>query len=170
MQIVLKETVHNLGGAGSIVKVKDGYARNYLIPRGLAIPATAGAHRHIQHIQRLAEKKRATEIADARDLKTKLEALNLVVEAKAEGGSNGCRKFSRTKSPPGWPWPPGRWPGVCSTQPLRLLSPAAKPSSRLKQMPAPPTWSWSTPITRKRCRNSLCKIRSTGGHGFTQKK
>lgn len=83
MQIVLKETVHNLGGAGSIVKVKDGYARNYLIPRGLAIPATSGAHRHIQHIQRLAEKKRATEIADARDLKTKLEALKLVVEAKA---------------------------------------------------------------------------------------
>ncbi|MCA9438280.1 MAG: 50S ribosomal protein L9 [Candidatus Omnitrophica bacterium] len=83
MQVVLKETVYNLGGAGSVVKVKDGYARNFLIPRGLAIPATSGAKRHIEHIQRLAEKKRATEIKDASDLKVKLEALSLTVEAKA---------------------------------------------------------------------------------------
>jgi len=83
MQVVLKETVYNLGGAGSVVKVKDGYARNYLIPRGYAIPATTGAKRHIEHIQRLAEKKRATEISDAQDLKEKLEALSLTVEAKA---------------------------------------------------------------------------------------
>jgi len=83
MQVVLQETVHNLGGAGSIVKVKDGYARNFLIPRGLAIPATAGSQRHIEHIQRLAEKKRATEIKDAQDLKTKLEKLSLTVIAKA---------------------------------------------------------------------------------------
>ena len=83
MQIVLQETVHNLGGAGSIVRVKDGYARNYLIPRGLAIPATAGSQRHIEHIQRLAEKKRVTEINDARDLKSKLESLSLTVVAKS---------------------------------------------------------------------------------------
>ncbi len=96
MQIVLQETVHNLGGAGSIVKVKDGYARNYLIPRGLAIPATAGSQKHIEHIQRLSEKKRATEIKDAEDLKTKLESISLTIEAKS--GERGKLYGSVTSS------------------------------------------------------------------------
>ena len=42
MEVILRETIDNLGRAGQIVKVADGYARNYLLPRKLAYPATAG--------------------------------------------------------------------------------------------------------------------------------
>jgi large subunit ribosomal protein L9 len=49
MEIILREDVQHLGRAGEIVKVKDGYARNYLLPRGLAYPATAANKQRITY-------------------------------------------------------------------------------------------------------------------------
>lgn len=83
MQVILKETLDHVGEAGAIVNVKDGYARNYLFPRNLAAPASAGMKRQIEHIKRLAEKKRQVEIRNAQDLKTRLEGLEVTIEAKA---------------------------------------------------------------------------------------
>ncbi|MGH2724319.1 MAG: 50S ribosomal protein L9 [Actinomycetota bacterium] len=51
MKIILQKEVENLGGPGEIVQVADGYARNYLIPRGLAAPATKGAIRHAERLK-----------------------------------------------------------------------------------------------------------------------
>jgi large subunit ribosomal protein L9 len=82
MQVILKETMDNLGPAGSIVRVKDGYARNYLIPKDLAAPATAGMARRIEHIKRLAEKKRLHEVKTAQDLKDRLETIVLTLQAR----------------------------------------------------------------------------------------
>lgn len=82
MEVILKETMDNLGAAGAIVRVKDGYARNYLIPKDLAAPATTGMARRIEHIKRLAEKKRLQEVKTAQDLKDRLESLVLNVQAR----------------------------------------------------------------------------------------
>lgn len=84
VQIVLQETVKNLGKPGSIVKVRPGYARNFLIPRGLAVPASANNVQRIEHEQKLA-------LARAAKLKGEAEAVaqqlaNVVVEiAKTVG-------------------------------------------------------------------------------------
>src|SRR2546428_8286976 len=65
MEIILREDVQHLGRAGEIVKVKDGYARNYLLPKGLAYPATEANKKRITYEaerlakQRVAEKEAA---------------------------------------------------------------------------------------------------------------
>ena len=51
MKLILTAAVENLGAAGEIVEVKDGYGRNYLLPRGLAIVATRGAEKQIEGIK-----------------------------------------------------------------------------------------------------------------------
>ena len=52
MKIILQRSVDNLGDPGDMVTVKDGYARNYLMPRGLAVPASKGATRHVESLKR----------------------------------------------------------------------------------------------------------------------
>jgi large subunit ribosomal protein L9 len=86
MEVILRETVPNLGHAGDVVTVKNGYARNYLIPHGLAYVATAGNKRRIEreaarHVARL-----ATEREQAQELAAKLEGLELHFTAKAGEG------------------------------------------------------------------------------------
>lgn len=76
MEIILREDVQHLGKAGEVVKVKDGYARNYLLPKGLAYPATEANKKKIAYEaeriakQRAAEKQlaetEATQLADVR--------------------------------------------------------------------------------------------------------
>lgn len=83
MQVMLRETMDNLGEAGAIVNVKDGYARNYLIPKDLAVPATKGMQRQLEHIRRLAEKKRLIELKTAEDLRDRLQITEVKVTAKA---------------------------------------------------------------------------------------
>jgi large subunit ribosomal protein L9 len=83
MQVILTETLENLGEAGSIVNVKDGYARNFLFPRNLAAPATAGRKKHLEHLRRLADKKRLTEIRTAEDLQRRVESLEIEIEARS---------------------------------------------------------------------------------------
>lgn len=61
MEIILREAVPHLGAAGDVVKVKDGYARNYLLPKGLAYPATAGNKKRIAFESERIAKVRAGE-------------------------------------------------------------------------------------------------------------
>lgn len=61
MEVILREDVQNLGAAGEVVKVKDGYARNYLLPKGLAYPATEANKKKITYEAERIAKQRAAE-------------------------------------------------------------------------------------------------------------
>jgi large subunit ribosomal protein L9 len=87
MEILLVENVTNLGARGDIVNVKDGYARNFLLPRKKALPVTSGNKRQIELEKERNTKLRAKELAAAQELKTRLDAVSLTVSKKA--GENG---------------------------------------------------------------------------------
>ena len=87
MKLILTREVTGLGHAGDVVTVKDGYARNFLIPRGNAIAWTEGGEKQIEGIRRA---RLAREIRDkdhANEIKTKLEAATLEIKVKV--GSAG---------------------------------------------------------------------------------
>ncbi|MCE1229482.1 MAG: 50S ribosomal protein L9 [Firmicutes bacterium] len=83
MEVLLIENVVNLGVRGDVVNVKDGYARNYLLPRKKALPVTAGNKRQIELEKERNLKLRAKELAEAKSLKEKLEAVALSTARKA---------------------------------------------------------------------------------------
>jgi len=87
MEILLVENVANLGTRGDIVNVKDGYARNFLLPRKKALPVTSGNKRQIELEKERNTKLRAKELASAQELKTRLDAVSLTISKKA--GENG---------------------------------------------------------------------------------
>ncbi len=83
MKVLLLEDVHNLGDAGDVVKVADGYGRNYLLRRGLARLASEGAVQEADQIRKSAERKRDRERAEAKDLAKRIEGLTLTFQARA---------------------------------------------------------------------------------------
>ncbi len=82
MEIILREDVQHLGRAGEVVKVKDGYARNYLLPKGLAYPATDGNRKRITFEAERLSRQRATEKQTAEGEATKLAGLSLTFPMK----------------------------------------------------------------------------------------
>lgn len=78
MKLILTAEVDHLGSAGDTVEVKDGYGRNFLLPRGLAIAASRGAERQADEIRRAREVKTVRDREHAVELKTALEALGSV--------------------------------------------------------------------------------------------
>jgi len=87
MKVLFKRDVADVAKAGQVKDVADGYARNFLIPRGLAIAATSSALKQVADLQVVAARHAAEEEQAARELKAKLEAQPVVIEAKA--GSQG---------------------------------------------------------------------------------
>lgn len=83
MKVLLLEDVINVGMAGDVVTVADGYGRNYLIPRGMAKVATSGALKQADQIRIAGERKRDRELASAQDLARRIEALTLTFQARA---------------------------------------------------------------------------------------
>lgn len=83
MQVILKEDMKNLGKAGDIVTVKDGYARNYLLPRGIAIDATAKNIRALEHARRVVTERAKKLANDAQSLAQKLSQQTVSIKAKA---------------------------------------------------------------------------------------
>jgi large subunit ribosomal protein L9 len=83
MEILLIENVPNLGSRGDVVNVKDGYARNFLLPRKKALPVTSGNKRQIELEKERNIKLRAKELASAQELKARLDAVSLTVSRKA---------------------------------------------------------------------------------------
>lgn len=73
MQVILRENIENLGRVGDVVKVKDGYARNYLLPRKLVIPADPNNLKALEHHKRSLEKKRKAQVASSEELAKRLE-------------------------------------------------------------------------------------------------
>lgn len=87
MKIVLREDVEQLGKKGDLLEVAPGYARNYLVPRGLAIVASKGAERQAAAMRRSREARDAREREHAQELAAKLVASPIQVPARAgEGG------------------------------------------------------------------------------------
>jgi large subunit ribosomal protein L9 len=83
VQVILNEEVLNLGRPGDVVKVRAGYARNYLLPRGLAVEANPRNLRAFEHQKRIAMLKRETLKSHALALKERIEAVRLRLGARA---------------------------------------------------------------------------------------
>jgi len=86
MQVILTQNVPHVGALGDQVHVKDGFARNYLLPRGLAIAADSKNAREIQHRRKRLEQLRQAAIASARAESERVTALPIVIKAKAGAG------------------------------------------------------------------------------------
>lgn len=87
MEVILLKDVRRLGSAGDIKRVADGYARNYLVPRELAVPATEAARRQVSERQAAEVRKEAETKAQAQQQASSLGDVQLVFQAKAgEGG------------------------------------------------------------------------------------
>ncbi|CAN5497184.1 50S ribosomal protein L9 [soil metagenome] len=82
MEVILKEDVNKLGHRGDVVKVADGYGRNYLLPGKLAIEATAANKAVIEQMKNSAVRKSATEKTAAEALATQMNEIELVFERK----------------------------------------------------------------------------------------
>ncbi len=83
MKMILKENIETLGQIGDIVKVAPGYARNYLLPKGLAIEATEKNAKALEHAKRQLAYKKNKALEGARNLASKLEALAIVLTHQA---------------------------------------------------------------------------------------
>ena len=87
MKIILQREVEKLGVPGDVVNEADGYARNFLVPRGLAIPASKGAVRHAESLRRAHEDRVAKGRSEAEALAERISGSPIKVRAKAgEGG------------------------------------------------------------------------------------
>lgn len=83
VQVILSEDVANLGRTGDVVKVRAGYARNYLLPRNLAVIADERNIRAFEHQKRIGLMRREARKSEAAALKEKIEALALTLSARA---------------------------------------------------------------------------------------
>ena len=79
MKLILNMEVPHLGTIGDIVKVRPGYARNYLIPRGLAVVANEGNKKALDHQLRILEKRKADILAEAKKLAVSIEKVSVTV-------------------------------------------------------------------------------------------
>jgi large subunit ribosomal protein L9 len=79
MEVILRQHVDNLGERGQIVKVADGYARNYLLPRNLALPATEGNKRHVERERKIVEAREADEKGQAEAMASRLATVEIAI-------------------------------------------------------------------------------------------
>ena len=82
-QIILTAPIENLGAEGDTIMVADGYARNFLFPKGLAMPATAGNLRRVGSLQKKREATLAAQLDDAKAVVTKLTKQSFTITAAA---------------------------------------------------------------------------------------
>ena len=79
MKVILREDVQDLGAIGDLVTVKDGYARNFLLPRQLAVKANTKNMRQIEHQKRLIEANKVRVRSEAQDLATRLDGVSCTI-------------------------------------------------------------------------------------------
>jgi large subunit ribosomal protein L9 len=89
MKLILTTDVDHLGSVGDTVEVKDGYGRNFLLPRGLAIVASRGSQRQVEDIRRARESKQVRDLEHANEIKTAIEALGTVALPVKTAGNAG---------------------------------------------------------------------------------
>jgi large subunit ribosomal protein L9 len=79
MEIILREHVEHLGKRGEIVKVADGYARNYLLPRKLALLATDGNKKHVERERKIMETRESQEKGQAEGIASRISAIDITI-------------------------------------------------------------------------------------------
>jgi large subunit ribosomal protein L9 len=82
MKLILTQDVSGLGAPGDVVEVKDGYGRNYLLPRGLATAWTKGGEKQVAQIKRARDVREVRDIDDAKAIKGSLEGLKITLPAR----------------------------------------------------------------------------------------
>lgn len=87
MKIILTSDVNGLGTAGDVVEVKDGYARNYLLPRRVAMRWTKGGEKDVEQIRRARTMREIASVEQANEVKSRLEGVT--VRLKVRAGSGG---------------------------------------------------------------------------------
>ena len=87
MKVILTEDLRGTGKKGEAVEVRDGYGRNYLIPRGLALMATEGNLKRFENIVKNLQEKKGRTLKTATDTKEKLEGISLTIKKRA--GADG---------------------------------------------------------------------------------
>ncbi len=83
MKLILTQEVSGLGAPGDVVEVKDGYGRNYLVPRGVAIRWTRGGEKQVTAIRRGREVREVRDVEHAKQLKGELENLKITLPVRA---------------------------------------------------------------------------------------
>ena len=83
MKLILTQEVTGLGTAGDVIEVKDGYGRNYLMPRGLAIAWTRGGEKQLRTIRRARSVRDIADLDTAREVQARLEAAPVRLSARA---------------------------------------------------------------------------------------
>ena len=83
MKVILKDDVKNVGNMGQIVNVSDGYARNYLVPRGLAVEASTKNIKSVEHEKRIIQEKAKKIKKSAEELSESISKVTLVIKAHA---------------------------------------------------------------------------------------
>jgi len=86
MKLILTQEVGGLGSAGDIVEVKDGYGRNFLIPRGFAIRWTKGGERTVESIRAARSSREVRDLDHAQEIKAKLEGTTVDLPVRAGAG------------------------------------------------------------------------------------
>ena len=82
MKVILIEDLKGTGKKGEIVEVRDGYGRNFLIPKGLALPAVEGNVQRLDHVVKSLENKKARELKTAEEIKARLEEITVHLKKK----------------------------------------------------------------------------------------
>ena len=108
MQVILQKDVPKLGSVGEVVNVKPGYARNYLIPRGMALVADAGSVRSIEHAKRLTEHAKRKVRVEAEALAERMKDVNVTLPVRVGEndrlyGSVTARDIAKDLAAQGWP-------------------------------------------------------------------
>jgi large subunit ribosomal protein L9 len=83
MKLILTHEVPGLGAPGDIVEVKDGYGRNYLVPRGLALTWSKGGEKQIDSIKRARDARAIRDLGHAQEVKGQIEALDITLSVRA---------------------------------------------------------------------------------------
>ena len=92
MKLILTADVSGLGGPGDVVEVKDGYGRNFLLPRAMAIPASRGAEKQVATIRRAQETRRIRDLDHANEVKAAIRGLGSI-RLKAKAAANSGKLF-----------------------------------------------------------------------------
>ena len=86
MLLILTQEVTGLGAPGDVVEVKDGYGRNYLVPRGLALQWTRGGEKQVEQIKSARSSRAVRDLGHAQEIKTKLESNPVSVKVRSGAG------------------------------------------------------------------------------------
>jgi large subunit ribosomal protein L9 len=84
VKIIITKDTEKLGKEGDVIEVKEGFARNFLLPRGLAIKATKNSFKEIEELKKRKDKQEEKVKIDALEIKTKIEALSLTITTEAK--------------------------------------------------------------------------------------